>query len=299
MLYSKKDPHGYIPNPCVCLAAYPTGKNNTSFTVPNGVELICQFSFNRALYLKTVTMPDSVVEIESNAFQFCEKLSSVKLGKGLRYIRDCAFLGTAIKEMYIPKLVSELGYYSVGYNYINGYERAKGVKLYCVKATSAENACSDYNMACAIDYSYISLSSAKLNAGAEKQLILSSAVKSCASSKKTVAIASAGKATALKKGTAKITATLIDGTKLTSTITVKTNPKLSKSSVTVRKGRTVKVKITGKAKSINNSYTNTKIAKIASKKTATTLNVKGLKKGKTTLRIKVNGVVLKLKVNVK
>lgn len=57
--------------------------------------------------------------------------------------------------------------------------------------------------------------------------------------------------------------------------------------------------IKGKAKTVKNVYTNTKKAKVVSKKTTSTIKVKGLKKGSTTLKIKVNGVVLKLKVKVK
>ncbi|MBR2280214.1 MAG: hypothetical protein IJ903_04730, partial [Ruminococcus sp.] len=82
-------------------------------------------------------------------------------------------------------------------------------------------------------------------------------------------------------------------------VTVTTSPKLSKKTVTVKKNKTVSVKITGKAKAVKNVYTNTKIAKITSKNTAATLKIKGLKKGSTTLKVKVNGVVLKLKVKVK
>lgn len=45
---------------------------------------------------------------------------------------------------------------------------------------------------------------------------------------------------------------------------------------------------------------NTKVAKIVSKSNATSIKVKALKKGTTTLKIRVNGVnVLRLKVKVK
>ena len=45
---------------------------------------------------------------------------------------------------------------------------------------------------------------------------------------------------------------------------------------------------------------NTKVAKIVSKANATSIKVKALKKGTTTLKIRVNGVkVLNLKVKVK
>ena len=108
-----------------------------------------------------------------------------------------------------------------------------------------------------------------------------------------------GKLTALKKGTATVTATLTTGEELTCKVKATSSPKLSKNSVTVKKGKTVTVKITGKASSVKNVYTNTKYAKILSKNTAAVLKIKGLKKGSTALKIKVNGVILKLRVNVK
>lgn len=118
------------------------------------------------------------------------------------------------------------------------------------------------------------------------------------SSNTKVATVKNGKVTALKKGSAKVTVT-VGATKLTYAVKVTTSPKLSKSSVTVKKNNTVTVKITGKASTVKNVYTNTKVAKVVSATSAASIKVKGLKKGSTTLRIKVNGVVLKLKVNVK
>lgn len=108
-----------------------------------------------------------------------------------------------------------------------------------------------------------------------------------------------GYVTGLKKGT--VTIKIGSGSKLfTGKVKVTTNPKLSKSKVTVKKNKTAKVRINGKAGDIKNVYTNKKIAKIISGRNATTLKVKGLKKGTTTLKIKVNGVkTLKLKVVVK
>ena len=112
-------------------------------------------------------------------------------------------------------------------------------------------------------------------------------------------VSKTGVVTGITQGKANITAT-VDGKTLTCRVVVSTKPKLSKSSITVKKGKSATVKITGKAKSIKNKYKNTKIAKVTSKKTATKIKVKGLKKGKTTLTITVNGKVkLKLKVKVK
>lgn len=147
----------------------------------------------------------------------------------------------------------------------------------------------------------LSVTKGIFNAGTVKKLkVLNGNVKSWTTSNKKVAIVRNGTVTGLSKGTAKITATLTTGKKLTCTATVKTNPKLNKTTVNVKKGKTVTVKLTGKAKVINNKYTNTKIAKITSKANATTIKVKGLKKGNTTIKIKVNGVkFLNLKVKVK
>lgn len=121
---------------------------------------------------------------------------------------------------------------------------------------------------------------------------------------KVATVSKNGKITALREGTAKITTKDTKGRKYTCKVRVTSSPKLIQNKkavtlVTVKKGKTVKVKITGKAKKIDNRYTNTKYAKITSKKSASTLKIKGLKKGNTTLKIKVNGVKLKLKVKVK
>lgn len=145
----------------------------------------------------------------------------------------------------------------------------------------------------------LSATSASLKAGATKKLkVTGASVKSWSSSNKKVATVKNGKVTALKKGTAKITATLKNGKKLTAKIKVTTNPKLSKKTVKVKVGKTVKVKITGKANGVKLKFKNTKLAKVVSKKTAKTLKIRGLKKGSTTLKITVNGKKLKLKVKV-
>ncbi len=114
---------------------------------------------------------------------------------------------------------------------------------------------------------------------------------------KVATVSSTGKVTAKKAGKATITVTN-NGVSKKFTVDVK-NPKLSKKTVTVKKNKTVKVKIIGKIKGVNNKYTNTKFAKITSKKSASTLTIKGLKKGNTTLKINVSGITLRLKVKVK
>lgn len=114
---------------------------------------------------------------------------------------------------------------------------------------------------------------------------------------KKVAIVKNGKAVALKKGNADIIVTA-GNTRLTYKVKVTTSPKLSRKTITVKEGKTKTVKIKGKSDFVKNKYKNSKFAKVVSKKSAKKIKIKGLKKGKTTLKITVNGVKLKLKVKV-
>ena len=129
------------------------------------------------------------------------------------------------------------------------------------------------------------------------------------SSDTSVAVVKNGWVTALKKGTATITATFSDGTKLTCKVTVKTDPAIKvggkaykkNKTYTVKKGGTLKAAITGKAGSVDNTCKSSdkKIAKVTSKKTDQVVKIKGLKKGTAKITIKVNKVGFTFKVKVK
>ncbi|MGN0461397.1 MAG: leucine-rich repeat protein [Ruminococcus sp.] len=136
--------------------------------------------------------------------------------------------------------------------------------------------------------------------GAKSLTVTNGTVKSWSTSDNGIFTVKNGRVTALDKGSATITATLVTGEKLTCKVTVKSSPKLSRSNVTVKKGKTARITLSGKVSAINNKYTNTKYAKFTSKANAKTLTIKGLKKGKTTLKVRVNGVkTLNVKVTVK
>jgi hypothetical protein len=130
------------------------------------------------------------------------------------------------------------------------------------------------------------------------------------SGKKSVAtVNSKGRITCRTKGTATITVTL-NKIKVKYKIKVTTNPSIKIAGRTFKastryafsKGKTVTVKLTGKAKTVKNKYasTNKAIAKVTSAKTAKLIKIKGLKKGKATIGIKVNGYkTFKIKVRIK
>ncbi|MBQ7504268.1 MAG: leucine-rich repeat domain-containing protein [Ruminococcus sp.] len=282
------------------LLRYPQAKSSAKYTVPDATSEILTNAFSDAVKLKSVIIPDSVNKIGMYAFWNCARLSSVDLGCGVKNIGYFAFDCPSLKAVYIPKSVTSISTEAFGFmSLIGGEAKVSGFKLYYVKGASNADMICDYCANYGIAKDYLTLSSPSLKAGAAKSIVPAvGVVKSWVSNKKSVAAVKNGKIYALKKGKATITAKLSDGMKLTGKVTVKTNPKLSKSSVTVKKGKTVSVKITGKVKEIKNVYTNTKTAKITSSKSATTLKVKGLKKGTTTLKVKVNGYSLSLKVKV-
>ena len=151
----------------------------------------------------------------------------------------------------------------------------------------------------------LSATNVSLKSGATKTIkVLNGKVKSYkVTNNKVAKVNSKGVVTALNKGKTTVIVTLKDGNKLNCKVNVTTAPKLSKSTVNVKVGKTVKVKALGKAKNIalkwtvSNKNVNTSIAK---KISASVLNIKGVKKGKTTIKVKVNNVkTLTLKVNVK
>lgn len=122
-------------------------------------------------------------------------------------------------------------------------------------------------------------------------------VKFSSGNKKVAIVNKKGYVTALRKGRAKITAK-VGKKKLRCIVKVTTDPKLSAKKVTVKKNGKVSVKITGKAKNIQNTYKNTMYAKVVSKRSASVIKVKGLRKGTAELKVVVNRKTLKLKVAV-
>lgn len=107
-----------------------------------------------------------------------------------------------------------------------------------------------------------------------------------------------GKVTAVKKGEAVITVKIVTENKETykGTFKVKVkNPKLNQKTVSLKKGGTFTIKITGKAGTQTYSTSDKKVAKVSKKGKIT-----AKKKGKATITVKTNkNVKLKVKVTVK
>ena len=75
------------------LIAWPAGKRDTSFEIPDAVQAICPAAFAGAFRLEEISIPDSVSEIGSEAFMGCVSLSEILLPGGLAALGSRAFAG--------------------------------------------------------------------------------------------------------------------------------------------------------------------------------------------------------------
>lgn len=63
----------------------------TSFTIPEGVEIIGEMAFRGKKALKNVIIANSVKEIEHDAFYDCDELDNVYIPAGVKVVRSYAF----------------------------------------------------------------------------------------------------------------------------------------------------------------------------------------------------------------
>ena len=63
----------------------------TSFTIPEGVEVIGEMAFRGKKALKNVIIANSVKEIEHDAFYDCDELDNVYVPAGVKVVRSYAF----------------------------------------------------------------------------------------------------------------------------------------------------------------------------------------------------------------
>lgn len=264
-----------------------------NYTVPETIDdtgyyvfCIANGAFSNCDTLEHVTITNYTA-IEKNAFSNCKNLKTVTL-----------------PEIAEPHSKS-LGYYKnkkvAGFT-INCTDTDIG---YCPAVNTAVYYANKNNFKCNYLVKSTREKTIKFRAGAIVTIKVDnkSANEWKSSDPKIAKITSKGKLTILKRGSTTLTAKLKNGRRFKRVLKVADNPRFLKNdkvitSVSVKKGGTVSVKIYGKASGINNIYKNTKIAKVTSKKTVNVIKVKGLKAGSTTLKITVNGKVLNLRVKV-
>ncbi len=115
------------------LLSYPSGRQQTHYTVPSTVKTIGDHAFQRSDHLVTVELPDQLEiigsssfylcrglksvdfkpalrEIGNEAFSYCRSLEKVDLPEGVTVVGDAAFSGCFQLEIaWVPNSVTKLG----------------------------------------------------------------------------------------------------------------------------------------------------------------------------------------------
>ncbi len=100
------------------LMAYPCGKADTTFTVPQGTGSIFGSAFYGALKLERVVLPEGLLTVGSYAFAECRNITSYDLGPTLKQIDQYAFAyNTALTTMNLPESLTEIGECAFAYSY--------------------------------------------------------------------------------------------------------------------------------------------------------------------------------------
>ena len=82
--------------------------------------------------IESVTIPETVVTIQENAFYNCDALKEVNFSEGLKYIGGNAFYGCPISKLTFPETLEEIADYAFESNYVIdelNFPKTRGVKL--------------------------------------------------------------------------------------------------------------------------------------------------------------------------
>lgn len=98
------------------LIKYACGKEEESYTIPEGTVVIEHDAFAYAKHLTEVTLPDSVEELCDSAFIHCESLGIIRFGSGLKTIGSQSFgFCMALTEITIPDSVEVVDHFAFSY----------------------------------------------------------------------------------------------------------------------------------------------------------------------------------------
>lgn len=90
------------------LIRYPCGKQEEKYMIPNGVERIAPNAFSDNHFLKSISLPPSLIKIDSMAFDSCENLNCVNFSEGLKVIADDAFIFCDVTHMILPNSLKKI-----------------------------------------------------------------------------------------------------------------------------------------------------------------------------------------------
>lgn len=91
------------------LIAYPAGKDEESYTIPDSVTSIGAGAFGGCQKLQTITLSDKITTIEDSTFENCTSLQEIKNWNNVTEIKTNAFSGcTSLSTITIPSNVTSI-----------------------------------------------------------------------------------------------------------------------------------------------------------------------------------------------
>lgn len=112
-------------------------------TIPDSVTQIGGHAFANCKELSRVTLPKSLQTLGPYSFVNCMALKDISLPEGIQIVDHCAFFGSGIKSVEIPKSISLIGRDSLGYT--EDYKTVEGFTIYGYKNTESESYASENN----------------------------------------------------------------------------------------------------------------------------------------------------------
>ena len=92
------------------LIQYAIAKKDTSFSIPNRVNVISYSAFRGCYSLETIEIPNSVKEIYNSAFRQCSSLKTIEIPNSITNIGDYAFASCySLENIEIPNSVTTIG----------------------------------------------------------------------------------------------------------------------------------------------------------------------------------------------
>ncbi len=95
------------------LYAYPCGKPEKEFLIPESVTLIYDAAFFSAVNLTDITFPSGLQYIGAGAFEYCSGLTHLYLPEGVELLYENAFADcTGLVEVHLPESLKGVGNYA-------------------------------------------------------------------------------------------------------------------------------------------------------------------------------------------
>jgi len=99
------------------LIAYPCGKMQPEYHIPEGVQWIGEFAFSGNPYLETIVFSNSVEGILNSAFASCSNLHNIHLNENLRLIANRSFeYCKSLQSVSCPSTLQIIGSYAFRYS---------------------------------------------------------------------------------------------------------------------------------------------------------------------------------------